>query len=276
MNNPDHELRNALGCANLPTLLAVMNQLSGDDKWLSEPYLPAAVLPELFADDSGGFDETTAADIRSQAFDLIKPYIDSVDDLPPIPPPEHINRMMSVSLGEPLPMEFTLMYLEEMGFVNRDVTWREAPTESALTDFMVTIIGAGMSGLCAAIKLEQAGIPYRIIEKNGEVGGTWHENQYPACGVDTPNYFYAYSFDKNANWSGYFSKQQELFEYFDNCADKFSLRQHISFNTEVTSSIYDPGSHLWQITTTDKEGHEETFSSNVLISAVGQLNRPKQ
>ncbi|HIG44512.1 MAG TPA: NAD(P)/FAD-dependent oxidoreductase [Gammaproteobacteria bacterium] len=276
MTNPDDELRDALESANLPTLLAVMSQLSGDDKWISAPYLPAAVPPELFADDSGGFDELMAAEIRAQGFDLLRPFIDQVVDLPPIPPLEQLNKMMGVSVGEPLSMEYTTMYMEEMGFVNRDVEWREKPTATSLDNFLVTIIGAGMSGLCAAIKLEQAGIPYRIIEKNKEVGGTWYENQYPACGVDTPNYFYAYSFDKNADWSGYFSKQQELFEYFDSCADKFSLREHISFNTEVLSSVYDVDNHIWVITTRDKDGNEERFSSDALISAVGQLNRPKK
>jgi len=274
MTKLEDELQQAITCANLPTLLAVMNQLSGDDKWLSAPYLPTAILPELFADDSGGFDDATEADIRAQAFDLIKPFINGSQSLPPLPSTDHFNKMMGISVGEPLPMEHTAMFLEEMGFAERDVEWREKPTAS-LGEFMVTIIGAGMSGLCMAIKLKQAGIPYRIIEKNPEVGGTWYENQYPACGVDTPNYFYAYSFDKNADWSGYFSKQPELLKYFNQCADKFSLRDQISFNTEVSSAIYDDSSHLWTITTRDQDDNEEVFTSNALVSAVGQLNRPK-
>jgi 4-hydroxyacetophenone monooxygenase len=275
MTNLEEELQQAIACANLPTLLVVMNQLSGDDKWLSAPYLPALVPPELFADDSGGFDEATESDIRAQACEVIKPFLDGSQPLPPLPATDHFNTMMGISLGEPLPMEHTAMFLEEMGFAGRDVEWREKPTASSLQEFSVTIIGAGMSGLCMAIKLGEAGIPYRIIEKNPEVGGTWYENQYPACGVDTPNYFYAYSFDKNADWSGYFSKQPELFAYFNKCADKFSVREHISFNTEVSSAIYDERSHLWTITTRDKDGNEEVSTSNALVSAVGQLNRPK-
>jgi 4-hydroxyacetophenone monooxygenase len=276
MSKQDNELRSAINSANLPTLLVVMNHLSGDEKWLAAPYLPTLVPAELLADDSGGFAEATAAEIRSQAFTLIKPFLSGSQALPSLPSLPQFNKMMSTSIGEPLPMEHTAMYLEEMGFTDRDVQWRTQPEQLSADDFMVTIIGAGMSGLCAAIKLEQAGIPYRIIEKNPEVGGTWYENQYPACGVDTPNYFYAYSFDKNANWSGYFSKRQELFDYFDSCADKFSVREHIRFNTEVSSAIYDDASHQWRITTRDESGEEETSTSNVLISAVGQLNRPKR
>jgi len=276
MSNPDEILRDAIECANLPTLLAVMSHLSGDEKWLSAPYLPNPVPPELLADDSGGFDDAIAEEIRIFAFDVIKPYVDQSEELPPVPDLEKMNRIMSVSVGEPLPIEQTAMYLEEMGITNRDVTWRDKPAASTLDDFLVTIIGAGMSGLCAAIKLEEAGIPYRIIEKNSAVGGTWHENKYPACGVDTPNYFYAYSFDKNAEWSGYFSKQPELFAYFDKCADKYRLRKNIRFDTEVTSATYDEENHLWKISTVDANGKEEIFSCNALISAVGQLNRPKR
>lgn len=276
MSNPDAALRKAIESANLPTLLAVMSHLSGDEKWSSAPYLPQPVPPELMADDSGGFDDEIADEIRTYAFEVIKPYVDKSVAHPPVPDLAQMNRIMSVSVGEPLPIEQTAMYLEEMGIVHRDVMWRDKPAASTLDAFLVTIIGAGMSGLCAAIKLEEAGIPYRIIEKNAEVGGTWHENKYPACGVDTPNYFYAYSFDKNPEWSGYFSKQQELFEYFDKCTDKYALRKNIRFNTEVTSAIYDEENHLWQISSVDADGKEDVFSSNALISAVGQLNRPKR
>lgn len=276
MSNPDKVLRNAIECANLPTLLAVMSHLSGDEKWLAAPYLPNPVPPELLADDSGGFNDEIASEIRISAFDVIKPYVDKTKALPPVPNLEKMNKIMSVSVGEPLPLEQTPMFLEEMGITNRDAVWRDKPPTSTLDAFLVTIIGAGMSGLCAAIKLEEAGIPYRIIEKNSEVGGTWHENTYPACGVDTPNYFYAYSFDKNPEWSGYFSKQPELFEYFDKCTDKYALRKNIKFNTEVTSAIYDEKNHHWQISTVDANGNNNVFYSNALISAVGQLNRPKR
>ena len=69
----------------------------------------------------------------------------------------------------------------------------------------IAIIGAGASGLCAAIQLGKLGIPYTIFEKNAEVGGTWYENRYPGCAVDTPNHFYQFSFEPNNNWPNNFS-----------------------------------------------------------------------
>jgi 4-hydroxyacetophenone monooxygenase len=83
MSNPDKVLRNAIECANLPTLLAVMSHLSGDEKWLAAPYLPNPVPPELLADDSGGFNDEIASEIRISAFDVIKPYVDKTKALPP-------------------------------------------------------------------------------------------------------------------------------------------------------------------------------------------------
>ena len=41
------------------------------------------------------------------------------------------------------------------------------------------VIGAGMSGVLAGIKLKEAGHPFTIFEKADRVGGTWRENTYP-------------------------------------------------------------------------------------------------
>ena len=71
----------------------------------------------------------------------------------------------------------------------------------------MVIIGAGMSGLLAAIRLERAGIPYVVIEKNADVGGTWLENSYPGCRVDVANHFYSYSFAPNHDWPEFFSQR---------------------------------------------------------------------
>ena len=76
--------------------------------------------------------------------------------------------------------------------------------------FRVVVIGAGMSGLLAAIRLEEAGIPYVVLEKNESVGGTWFENTYPGCRVDVANHFYCYSFAPNHDWSEFFSQRDEL------------------------------------------------------------------
>ena len=135
-------------------------------------------------------------------------------------------------------------------------------------DFEVLIIGAGMSGLGMAAKLKRAGISFTIIERNDQVGGTWYENRYPDCGVDTPNHFYSYSFHRNPDWSGYFSKRDELFAYFDRCADEFGVRDQILFETEVTRLQYDEINQSWQVHLKRGDGETEVRSANAVVSAV--------
>ena len=277
----DEDLRQALADVNLPTLLLVMTQLSGDDRWLTERYAPAPIeVPEgsLFPDDSGNYSDEIASEIRADAFELLARLRNSGSELPAPPSLARMRQLMEFSTAEPVEDEFCAMLLEETGFVDRDDQWRAALDQAlggkAVEGFHVLVVGAGMSGICAAVKLKEAGIPFTILEKNDAVGGTWYENTYPDCGVDTPNHFYSFSFERNPNWSGYFSKRDELYEYFERCTDKFGIREAIRFSTEVQSMHYDDESGLWQVAVSCPDGARETLTANVVISAVGQLNRP--
>lgn len=277
----DNELRAALTDVNLPTLLVVMIQLTGDDHWLSDRFRPAPiVVPEggLFPNDSGDYSSDIATEIREGAFELIKTLRDEGGTMPATPDVKQMRHLMEFSTAEPLEDEFCAMLLEETNFVNRDKTWKNklekltggAPVEN----FSVIVVGAGMSGICTGIKLKEAGIDYTILEKNAAVGGTWYENSYPDCGVDTPNHFYSYSFERNANWSGYFSKRDELYDYFERCTDQFGIRDHIQLNSEVQEMQFDAGSQSWRVTVRREDGSVDTLTANAVISAVGQLNRP--
>ena len=155
------------------------------------------------------------------------------------------------------------MWKEELGKV----------TSESYDDFNVLIIGAGMSGLGLAAKLKSCSINFEILEKNLGVGGTWLENSYPDCGVDTPNHFYSYSFNRNPDWSGYFSKRDELRSYFEDCATKFNVREHIRLETEILTSTNDEAAKKWTVTARTADGKQKEFTANVLITAVGQLNR---
>jgi 4-hydroxyacetophenone monooxygenase len=132
-----------------------------------------------------------------------------------------------------------------------------------------------MSGLLAAIRLQQAGVAFEIIEKNADVGGTWLENTYPGCRVDNPSHLYGYSFEPNHEWPMHFSTQPVLRDYFMGCADKYGLRPHIRFNTQVTEARFDEAAKLWRVTIRAPGGAEETLTANAVISAVGQLNQPR-
>ena len=135
----------------------------------------------------------------------------------------------------------------------------------------VVILGAGMSGLCMAIKLREAGINrFEIIEKNSDVGGTWHENTYPGACCDVPSTLYSFSFEPNPDWSRTYSPQIEIKRYFEHCADKYALRPHIRFNCEAVSADYQQDDGHWVVTL----ANGEQLCSRILISGIGQLNRP--
>lgn len=133
----------------------------------------------------------------------------------------------------------------------------------------IAIIGAGMSGLCMAVKLQDAGIDtYTIFEKADDVGGTWRDNTYPGLTCDVPSRYYSYSFRPNPTWSHLLPPGPEIQAYFQQVADERDIRPHIRFGTEVTSARYDDG--CWLLTTA---GGEESF--DVLITATGVLRVPR-
>ena len=106
------------------------------------------------------------------------------------------------------------------------------------------------------------------------MGGTWHQNTYPGCRVDSPNHIYSYSF-RPTDWPQYYSPQKVLHEYFDQVANEHGLKRHIRFGTEVMQARFDEQSAAWEVSVKTADGHEETLTANAVISAVGQLNRPK-
>ncbi len=136
----------------------------------------------------------------------------------------------------------------------------------------VVIVGAGISGLCLAIKLKRAGIEsFQILEKSNDVGGTWLDNTYPGCACDVPSVLYSYSFAPKHDWSRRYPPQSEILEYFRQCADRFDVRRYIRFGTAVTSAHFDETESVWRIRTDDGE----ELVAEVFVCAVGQLSRPK-
>ena len=263
----------ALKDADTAILLMVLVQFTQDEALLHEaaPYIngPWDYMESLPVE--------LKHKIRLQLSDVLNEYAKGSRPLPPVPDQDLLMKMMQTCVGQAVPPEYMPMLLAEMKFAHgnpRDIAWRKKPAESILHKFKVIIIGAGLSGLCAAIKLKEAGIPFIVYEKNAAVGGTWYENIYPGCAVDTPNHFYSYSFEPNHDWSHYFSKRDELWNYFENCADKYEVRNKIHFNTEVLSARFTEEMAEWSVTVREKGGVTRTDTANAVIFAVGQLNRP--
>ena len=135
----------------------------------------------------------------------------------------------------------------------------------------VIILGAGMSGMCAAIRLRQVGVrDVTILERSDGVGGTWRDNHYPGSACDVPSHLYSYSFAPNPDWSRKYSPQGEILAYFERVADDFDLRPCCRFGVEVTDARFDEADGVWRVATA---GHGE-FVGEIFIAATGQLNRP--
>ncbi|MFC9764886.1 flavin-containing monooxygenase [Rhodococcus jostii] len=267
----DQDLRDALADANLPTLLAALAHVTGEDRWIESPFVPTSP-PDLGDHDSGGFAEDVQDRIRAEAFDVLRRLRDGEFEPAPQPEPDRLVRILSVALGEELPEGYGHLLGEELGIYDRSSV--PASTVGEQSPLRVAIIGAGLSGLCLAIRLEQARIPYVVIEKNDDVGGTWHENFYPGCGVDTPSNLYSLSFALNPDWTRYFAGRDELAEYWRSLADRWDVRRNIVFSTEVVSAAYDEEQASWKIVTRAADGLEDELDADILVSAVGLLNRP--
>jgi 4-hydroxyacetophenone monooxygenase len=109
--------------------------------------------------------------------------------------------------------------------------------DPARADFSVVVIGCGQSGLLAAIRLREAGIPFTVIEKNAGVGGTWWENSYPGARVDVGNHFYCYSFEPDDHWTEFFAQQPELQSYFQTVMERHGITEHVRFSARVLPGV---------------------------------------
>jgi cation diffusion facilitator CzcD-associated flavoprotein CzcO len=135
----------------------------------------------------------------------------------------------------------------------------------------IAIIGSGFSGLCLGIQLRRAGIhSFTIYEKAASLGGTWRDNTYPGAACDVPAMSYCFSFEQKSDWSRKFALQSEILEYMEHCAQKYGLTPHFRFGTEIERADFDEDAGCWRLRTRDGEEIE----AEVLVSGVGQLNRP--
>lgn len=263
------QLRAALEHANLPALLMVLFQLTGDERWLEDPYRPARRFG-MDPNDSGGFPEEIQAEIRAEALGAISEWARGVPAAIPEPRGELLVRMMSTVVSEDVPSEYEPMFATQMGFAPpRPVERVDVPP-----GYFVVVIGAGLGGLMAAIRLKEAGIPHVVLERSQHAGGVWWDNAYPGAGVDTPSYLYSYSFFPR-NWSSYFVKRDEVLEYIDALVDHYDLLPSIRFGTEVLGATYDEERQRWTVRIRQGSGEEASLEANAVISAVGIFSQPK-
>src|SRR6476661_6918762 len=214
------DLSSAIAEGDIRVLLMVLVHMTGDERWLEPPYKPRRDV-RLIPDPEAGLPKEIQDEIRAA---VVKLFAD----------------------GEPRPV------ITDPG----DVRWTKPPPGDKLNQQHVLIVGAGVCAIALGVALGRLGIPYTIVEKNAELGGTWYVNRYPGCGVDTPNHSYSFSFGARNPWTRYFAQRQELLDYLKKVALEYDIRKHLRLNTELKSSRWDESKRRWISTlrTADGEG----------------------
>ena len=268
----DEAIAEALLDVSIPTLMLSLVHMSGDPELIRGRLRPAG----LFLNEVQGYmTEEDKDEVRSIALDVIGRYRDQG-----CPEPEPISsdlllEMMTWLVCEEVSAEYVPMLMEEMELDGTDVRRVEPVAgDAARQAFPVVVIGCGQSGLLAGIRLQEAGIPFTIVEKNAGVGGTWWENSYPGARVDVGNHFYCYSFEASDSWTEFFARQPELQAYFETVMKRHGIESHVRWETEVLGAEWDDHRASWSVRTRGPDGREETLEARAVISAVGQLNRP--
>ena len=251
----------------------VLVQLTGDLAWLDDPYRPSRA-HGLSVNDTGGLPEPVQDAVRDAAVEAICAWHDGRPIAIPGPDAELLAHMLSVAMGEEVPAEYGAMIADDLAAALagrgplRQIGHR--PPEG----FSAVVIGAGISGMLAAVQLREAGVSVTVIERNPEVGGTWFENRYPGCGVDVPSHLYSFS-GVDWEWERYYALRDELFTYLDRVSRDWDLRELIRFDTTVETAQWDPQAKSWSVDAVSAHGRRERLSCNVLVSAVGAFGNPK-
>jgi 4-hydroxyacetophenone monooxygenase len=269
----DDAIRAAVADADPVPLLVSVAYITGDASILRDDLRPD---PGRVLEPTAGLDDAQIARIRELAVEGLIRHREA--GCPPAPQPssDAFRRMLDYLVGPENTGDYYDVLIEELAVDEVDrraPTWRKNDVAPDVP-FSVAVVGAGMSGLLMAHRLDQAGIDFTIFEKNPDVGGTWFENVYPGCRVDVPNHLYSYSFAQTNEWPQFFSTQDSLLEYFRACADTLGLREHIRFDTEVLDADWDEDRQLWSVRVRTPSDTEETHDFQAIVSAVGQLNRP--
>ncbi|WP_153034707.1 NAD(P)/FAD-dependent oxidoreductase [Amycolatopsis sp. YIM 10] len=265
-------LRSALSAADDALLLNCLVQLTGDTTLLkkygsgtvqqpdpSRRLMPATVMPE---------GQATA--MREHLFSVLTAGAGE----PAIAVPEFalFQRMAELAVGQPVADEFVPLLLEQAGFQPAQPV---LPTTRRPPESMdIAILGAGMAGIAAGIAAAARGFRYRIFEQADDIGGTWRINTYPGVAVDTPSLYYSFSYELDPEWTHYYPAGGQYQDYLQRVVDKYEVREHIEFDTEVTALTWDDEARRWNITLRGPDGRETTTSAAAVITAAGFLNRP--
>jgi 4-hydroxyacetophenone monooxygenase len=269
--------REIVADANVPALLMVVFQITGDARWLRAPFTPSRTAG-LEENDDGGLPPEVRAEVRDVA--ALALHRTALGDPIAIPRPDApmFVAMMSVCMGEDVSVEFATMLTAEWDAVTgadeADSAPAPLPPSPVGSHSEVLVIGAGVSGMTISRALALRGIDHVLVEKALEVGGAWRDNSYPGCGVDTPSHIYTHSHFR-FDWSRHFAKRDEVFAYMRGYADEMGIRDRILLGHEVVEATWDERARRWDLALRSSSGEVIHRTARILVGATGQLNIPK-
>jgi 4-hydroxyacetophenone monooxygenase len=269
-DDSDDVIRAAIAEASVPALLMSMVHMTGDLRLFEELPRPFMLIA---MDLQGGMTEADKQTVRDRAFDMIRAYRDRGCPPPFVPDADQLRVMLAVMSAGQVTEEYVDYIAADLRFSDADQCGPAlASTPQQRSEFPVVVIGCGEAGLLAGIKLQQAGIPFTIVEKQAGVGGTWRANRYPGCRVDIANQYYSYSFEPTDHWSHFYSEQPEILAYLGDVMARHDIARHVRFSTEVTGAMWDDQTAAWRVVTRSANGREEVLTARGLICAVGQFS----
>jgi 4-hydroxyacetophenone monooxygenase len=273
-DNLDELITRALATANLNALRVALYQATGDTSLLKMKVEKRSVWGHSWI-------VTTLAahhhdEVREKARRFLKAQkVDRAANSNPSD--EQLRAMIAAFSGDEVQPTVLRWGREELALneETRFVKWRKPMDPERLASFHAVIVGAGMSGIAMALQFKQLGLPFTIIERQNETGGTWSLNTYPGARVDVPSHHYEFSFVKNYPWKSYFATQEELNSYLKYCCDEYDLNDNIHLNREVESATWDAAQKRWEIVTKDvNTGQIQPYTADIMVSASGVFHTP--
>lgn len=259
--NRSQMIAGALEVADLNALRVTLYQLTGDVELRDMPLETIAIR------NGRVFTKVLHHDYRDRLKEIATEYLSRESgEVPARPDEARTLELLSLAAGEEIPQHMVRLAKENLA-----LDGQPAPLSVGLNpgvkipdDFHVTIVGAGHTGVCMAIYLQNLGIPFTIVEAHSSFGGTWTINHYPRLRVDVPGDVYQYRF-VDYKWKSYYPSQQEIMDYANHVAEMYDLGKNTKLGTSVAGAEWDKKTKRWNVHLSDGTSH----SSNFVVNALG-------